>query len=41
MNHSIADLEMPLVELRHTLERRSVFDSDPFLCEGLLSEDRP
>ena len=41
MNHSTADLGIPPAGSRRTTERRSAFDSDPFLCEGLLTEDRP
>jgi hypothetical protein len=41
MKHSIADLEIPGVASQRTIERRSVFDSNPFLCDGILTEDRP
>ena len=41
MNHSTTDLEIPPVGSRRTIERRSAFDSDPFLCKGLLTEARP
>ena len=33
--------ESPMYRRRCKIERRSAFDSDPFSCEGRLTEDRP